>query len=234
MAQASRSGHRVSDQVFRTLLESVLSGAYAAGEKLPTQRALAADFGVNMASLREAVGRLEQMGLLEVRQGDAMRVRDWREHGGLDVVAHLALAGGGVDAAVLGDVFEARRLMLAELAALAAERRTQAEAARLEALAASIAAAGSEAEAQRLDFAFFSELAQAGRNLVFVLILNGIRTLYFEHAQLLPVTARHTELAPRYATAARAIAARDPQSARAAVGDLAAAQQRRVQEALAE
>jgi GntR family transcriptional regulator, transcriptional repressor for pyruvate dehydrogenase complex len=232
VAQSSLTGGRVSDQVFRVLLEALLSGRYAPGEKLPTQRALAADLGVNMTSLREAVGRLEQMGLLEVRQGDAMRVRDWREHGGLDVIAHLALAGGGLDRAVLADVFEARRLMLAELAALAAERRTESEAARLDELAGAIAAARGEAQAQRLDFAFFSELAQAGRNLVFVLILNGIRTLYFEHARLLPVTARHQELAPVYVRAARAIAAGDAGEARDAIADLAAAQQRRVEEAL--
>ena len=82
----------VSDQVFRTLLEALLEGRYAPGEKLPTQRALAADLGVTMSSLREALKRLEQMGLVEVRHGDAMRVRDWRAHGGLDVLAPPAPA----------------------------------------------------------------------------------------------------------------------------------------------
>ena len=84
----------VSDQVFRTLLEALLEGRYAPGEKLPTQRALAADLDVTMSSVREALKRLEQMGLVDVRQGDAMRVRDWRAHGGLDVVAHLVLRPG--------------------------------------------------------------------------------------------------------------------------------------------
>src|SRR3954463_16723282 len=119
----------VSDQVFGTLLEALLSGRYAPGEKLPTQRALAADLGVTMSSLREALKRLEQMGLVEARQGDAMRVRDWREHGGLDVIAHLLFRSGGVDAGVLADVLEARALMLRELAGLAAERRTEDQAA---------------------------------------------------------------------------------------------------------
>ena len=99
----------VSDHVFRTLLEALLAGRYAPGEKLPTQRALAADLGVTMGSLREALKRLEQMGLVDVRHGDAMRVRDWREHGGLDVIAHLLFRSGGLDPGVLGDVLEARR-----------------------------------------------------------------------------------------------------------------------------
>jgi len=219
----------ISEQVFATLLEALLSGRYAPGEKLPTQRALAADLDVTMGSLREALKRLEQMGLIEVRHGDAMRVRDWREAGGLDVIAHLLLRGGAVDASVLGDVFEARGLMLRELAALAARRRDAAQAVRLERLAADIAGAPDAATAQRLDFAFFTELAQAAGNLVFVLIMNSIRALYFEHAGLLPVTERHDELAPLYARAAAAIARGDAGGARAAVGTLADRQRDRVE-----
>src|SRR5215213_459245 len=98
----------VAGRVFAQLSEEILSGRYAAGEKLPTQRTLAADLGVTMTALREALKRLEQMGLVEARQGDAMRVRDWREHGGTDVIAHLLFRSGGLDAGVLADVLEAR------------------------------------------------------------------------------------------------------------------------------
>jgi len=127
MAQAVQRA-LVSDQVFRLLSEQILSGRYEPGEKLPTQRALAADLGVNMASVREAVKRLEQLRLVEVRHGDAMRVRDWRSDGGLDVVAQLIFAAGGVDRPTLAAVLEARRLMLTEAARLAAQRRTNEQA----------------------------------------------------------------------------------------------------------
>src|SRR4051794_28542799 len=229
-AEAGRS--LVSEQVFSALLETLLSGRYAPGEKLPTQRALAADLGVTMSSLREALKRLEQMGLVESRQGDAMRVRDWREHGGLDVIAGLLFRSGGVDAGVLADLLEARGAMLREVATLAARRRDAAQASRLVELALAVARAEDNAAAQRVDFAFFTELAQAAGNVVFVLIVNSIRALYFEHAQVLPVTARHEELAPLYARAARAVTDRDSVAAREAVGDLAARQRARVEEAL--
>src|SRR3954462_5992863 len=101
------------------------------------------------------------MGLIEARQGDAMRVRDWREHGGTDVIAHLLFRSGGVDANVLADVLEARGLMLRELAGLAAERRRAEQAARLAQLAAAFAAAPDDAAAQAVDFAFVTELAEA-------------------------------------------------------------------------
>jgi len=222
----------VSDQVFRSLLEALLAGRYEAGEKLPTQRALAADLGVTMGSLREALKRLEQMGLVEARQGDAMRVRDWREHGGLDVIAHLLFRSGGLDAGVMADVLEARGLMLRELAALAAERRDDAQARRLVELAAQVAGAPDAAAAQLVDFAFFTELAQAAGNLVFVLVLNSIRALYFAHAERLPVTAGYEELAPLYARVAGAVRDREGAGARAAVGELADRQRGRVEEAV--
>src|SRR4051812_17113251 len=113
----------VAGRVFAQLSEEILSGRYSAGEKLPTQRKLATELGVTMTALREALKRLEQLGLVEVRHGDAMRVTDWRARGGLDVIAHVLFAAGGLDRATLADVMEARRPMLAEAARLAAERR---------------------------------------------------------------------------------------------------------------
>jgi GntR family transcriptional regulator, transcriptional repressor for pyruvate dehydrogenase complex len=224
----------VSEQVFGNLLEALLSDRYAPGERLPTQRALAADLGVTMSSLREALKRLEQMGLVDSRQGDGMRVRDWREHGGLDVVAHLLFRAGGVDGAVLADVLEARGLMLRELAGLAARRRSPAAAERLGALADEFAQAPDDAAAQRIDFAFMTELAGAAGNLVFVLVLNSIRALYFAHAESLPVAARHAELAPLYARAAEAVASGDGEVAREALAELADRQRERVEDTLAD
>lgn len=225
----------VSEQVFGRLLEAVLDGRYAPKEALPAQRTLAADLGVTMSSLREALKRLEQMGLLDVRHGDATYVRDWRRHGGLDVLAHLLLRGGTLDAGVLRDVLEARALTLRELAVLAAGRRDEATAGRLAELAARFATIADDEPAEvaaGIDFAFFTEVADAAGNLVFVLLLNAIRSLYFDHLAALPVTARPSELAPHYARIAAAIKAADATGAGAAAFELATLQQRRVEELL--
>ena len=218
----------VSDRVFAALLEALLSGRYAPGEKLPGQRALASDLGVTMGSLREALKRLEQMGLVEVRHGDAMRVRDWRTFGGLDVLAHLLFRTGRLDPAVLGDILEARTMMLRELAGLAAERRSREQAERVRELAGAFAAAPDARAAALVDFAFFTEIAQAAGNIVFVLILNAIRAVYFEHLEAIPVTADPEGLAPAYTRLAGAIGARDAAAARAIAQELAEDQRARV------
>ena len=53
-----------------------------------------------------------------------MRVRDWRTNGGLDVLAHLAARDGALDPSVARAVFEARGVLLAAAARLAADRRS--------------------------------------------------------------------------------------------------------------
>ena len=219
----------VSDQVFRALCEDLLSGRYAPGEKLPTQRRLAADLGVNMASIREAVKRLEQLRLIESRQGEGMRVRDWRAHGGLDVIAHVLFGASGLERETLADVMEARRTMLVAVGRLAAERRTAALARRMRELADRIAGAEDEESAQTLDFAFFSEMVEAAGNVVYVLVMNSIRELYFQRAELFrALVADHEELSPLYRRAAAAVEAGSAGRAGSAVEKLAAAQEQRV------
>ncbi len=197
----------VSDRVFRALSDDVLSGRYEPGEKLPTQRELAAELGVNMASVREALKRLEQLRLVESRQGDAMRVTDWRAHGGLDVIALVLVRSGALDRDALRSIMEARASMLSEAGRLAAARRTDEQTVRLREIAATIAEAESREAAQALDFAFFSELVDASGNLVFALVMNSIREVYFEHADLFrDIVDSPRSLVPGYAEIAEAIA----------------------------
>jgi GntR family transcriptional regulator, transcriptional repressor for pyruvate dehydrogenase complex len=221
----------VAGRVFSRLVEDVLSGRYEPGEKLPTQRALAAELGVNMASVREAVKRLEQLGLVEVRHGDAMRVTDWRTSGGLDVIAHVLFGAGGLDHEMLGQLMEARRLMLAEAARLAAERRSDDQARRLTALAERIADARDAAAAQAVDFAFFSELVEAAGNVVLVLVMNSIRRIYFARGELF--TSIVEIPAEPYERAARAVKRRQPEAAARAVAELAALQEQALGRSLA-
>lgn len=200
---------------------------------MPTQRSLAEELGVNMASVREAVKRLEQLRLVESRQGEGMRVRDWRAESGLDVLAHLVLGPRGLDGETLAAVLEARRLMLSEAARLAAARRSEDQAELLVELADGIAEARTAEEAQPLDFAFFYELVQAAGNVVFVLITNSIREIYLENAGAFrPLVEDHASLARHYRRVALAVRGRDAARAAGAVRRLAEAQERRLLEAL--
>jgi DNA-binding FadR family transcriptional regulator len=214
-----------SEELFAVLRDGIVGGRYAAGEKLPSQRTLAREYGVNATTVREAVKRLEQLRLVEVRHGDAMRVSDWRTASGLDVIAHVLFDATGVNRDALRALMEARRWMLSVAAGLAAERRSDEQAEELRALARVAA------REQTADFTFFAALVEAAGNVVFSLILNSVRPIYFEHAALFDglVTPEQEAL---YERAADAVARRDADAARAAVAELAEHQERALEEAL--
>jgi DNA-binding FadR family transcriptional regulator len=215
----------VPDLVLAELREAILSGRYAPGERLPTQRTLAAEFEVNMASVREALGRLEQLRLVEVRHGDATRVLDWRLSGGLEALALL----GSADEDVIRALFEARRLLLVEAARLAADRRTDAQAERLCEIAGALAQARDDGSALLADWEFMAAVIEAADNLVFQLIMNSVRELYLPNAAAFAgVVAGRSELVPLYASAAHAIRDRNADAAASALAELAAAQEARM------
>jgi GntR family transcriptional regulator, transcriptional repressor for pyruvate dehydrogenase complex len=215
----------VPDLVFAELRDAILGGRYAPGERLPPQRTLAAELGVNMASVREALGRLGQLRLVEVRHGDATRVLDWRTSGGLEALAAL----GGADREVIAALFEARRVLLAQSARLAAARRSDEQAERLGELADSIASVADDRAALLADWSFMSTVVEAAGNLVFQLIMNSVRELYLPNVEsFAAVVAEPDELAPLYVETALAIRAKDGDAAAKALGELAAAQERRM------
>ena len=211
----------VPDHVFERLREEIVSGRYAPGARLPSQRDLAAELEVNMATVREALGRLEQLRLLEVRHGEPMRVRDWRSSGSLDVLA------GSQDAQALADLFEARRLLLVEAARLAAGRRSEEQAAALSELAQAVAAAADDGAALLADWSFMATLVAAAENIVFRLIMNSVRELYLPRAEAFAaMLADRAQLAPLYEQVAKAVKAGAAADAAAAVERLVGAQER--------
>ncbi|MBB4663083.1 FadR/GntR family transcriptional regulator [Conexibacter arvalis] len=222
----------VPDQVFERLREAIVTGDYEAGARLPTQRALAADLGVNMATVREALGRLEQLRLVETRHGSGTHVLDWRRSGGLDALT-LA-AAGAADPQLGAALFEARRLLLREAARLAAARRADEQAEALAELAEAVAAAPDDTTALLADWAFMAAMVEAAGNLVFQLIMNSVRELYLPHAAAFAALVSDRErLLPHYRAVATAIRDRDRQAAAAAIELLASAQERRMAQAFA-
>ncbi len=70
-----RARASLSDRVYHLLFSRISNGRYAANEKLPTEHALAEEFGVSRPVLREALDRLRADGLIHSRQGAGSFVR---------------------------------------------------------------------------------------------------------------------------------------------------------------
>src|SRR5690606_8611431 len=71
----------IARTVFESLRTQILAGTLSPGERLPGERELAATYGTNRNTLREAVRRLEQARLVTVRHGQGVTVADFRRTG---------------------------------------------------------------------------------------------------------------------------------------------------------
>jgi GntR family transcriptional regulator, transcriptional repressor for pyruvate dehydrogenase complex len=113
----------VSDHVFGQLRDAIVSGRYRPEDTLPGERELASTFAVNRHAVREALRRLQQLGLVRVSQGGATRVLDWRVHAGLDLALSLARSADVLPVETLvRDMLEMRACVGIDAARLCAER----------------------------------------------------------------------------------------------------------------
>src|ERR1700742_3742550 len=112
----------VPDEVFDQVLAEVVDGEIGAGETLPSERRLAEVLGVSRPAVREALQRMAQTRLVEVRHGGSTTVRDFKRYAGLDLLPRLLGRRGELDPEVARSVLEARLAVGPAVAALAAAR----------------------------------------------------------------------------------------------------------------
>src|SRR5690349_22594280 len=164
----------VSDHVFGRLRDAVVRGRYTPGDALPSERELAQTFEVNRHAIREALRRLQQLGLVKVSQGGATRVLDWRRNAGLD----LAL-GAGTDvlpvATIERDVMEMRACIGADAARLCAMRADEKGREAIRNAVDDYAAAAPDLVAMaQADLAFWRRIVEASGNVAYLLAYNSL------------------------------------------------------------
>ena len=167
---------RVAEEIAEQLRSLILNGQYPPGSKLPPERELSKRLRVNRASLREALKKLEHLGLVRIRQGDGTRVQNFMETGGIELVQHLLpLAGGKPE--LIRDLLEFRRIFGRELARLAASRLdgNKEAIAKLRVLADKADQVTGALELFELDFDFYVVVAQLSGNQVMLLLINTVR-----------------------------------------------------------
>jgi DNA-binding FadR family transcriptional regulator len=165
----------LDEQIAATIIEAVLDGRLAVGEPLPAERELAGQLAVNRTSLRQALARLEQIGLVRSRQGSGTVVQDPTTLSDPAIVRQLAERIGPE---LVGELIEVRSGLGGMIGRLAAQR---AEAADIEALSAAFTdvVAASDAPARlQADLAFFSVLVAATRNRPLAALIRWVESTY--------------------------------------------------------
>lgn len=207
-----------SSAVFEQIIAQILDGTLDPGCRLPSERTLTEQLGVTRQVVREALQRLDQLGLVEIRHGGGTRVRDYRDASGLDLLPRLfQRADGTLDPQVVRSVMEMRQAVGADAAALCATRLT--DTAPLRAAVAELAAADGRA----LDTQFWDLVVDGSGNICYRLSLNALRQAYQPAAALVAhVLAGELAASGRYEAVIAAIEARDAEGARRAASELLA------------
>ncbi|HNJ82765.1 MAG TPA: GntR family transcriptional regulator, partial [Piscinibacter sp.] len=181
--------------------DRIRDGRLGAGDKLPTEAEVMAEFGVSRTVVREAISKLQAAGMVETRHGigtfvvgpgdaSAFRIEPQQLATLRDVVAVLELRIG----------------VETEAAGLAAQRRSEADLqAMREALNAFSAAIEAGRDAVTADFVFHTEVARATQNAHFSGLLATLGVQIIPRARLDAVSGAEP------AEAASPAAALDPQ-----------------------
>jgi GntR family transcriptional regulator, transcriptional repressor for pyruvate dehydrogenase complex len=119
-ATGSRRRNGSPEEIARLLTAYVTTGDLRPGARIPSERRLAEELGVGRTVVREALKSLALVGLIESRHGDGTYVADSTPESFSRAVEWRLVAWGGER----GDVAEAIAVLEGDLAALAAERRT--------------------------------------------------------------------------------------------------------------
>jgi GntR family transcriptional regulator, hexuronate regulon transcriptional repressor len=203
---------KLYQQIARQIAAAIAGGRYAAGDKLPSERELADDFGVSRPTIRDAMIALEFQGLVEARQGSGVYVSaapQNPEDAAESEVSALELT-------------EARRLFEGEACALAAAIIRDEQLAILDRLATDMAGNSAPEEFERFEQEFHLAIARATGNAA---ITAGVDDLWMLRQQSPPGAAALRrarvdsggDFVGEHRKIVAALRERDPKAARQAV-----------------
>lgn len=109
------------DYIQEQLINLIQSNKYIAGDKLPSERELAALFNISRNVLREALVSLTAKGIIEARERQGIFVKNMVDYSTTDSLQNLQM----LPVELVSHQMEARIIISVPAARLAAERRTE-------------------------------------------------------------------------------------------------------------
>jgi GntR family transcriptional repressor for pyruvate dehydrogenase complex len=165
---------RIHEEVFSQIHQLITAGRFKAGDQLPSERELAETFKVSRTSVREALRALESQGLVVSRTGSGNFVADLPVESLVGPLARLLID----EKRALADIFEVRKLIEPQIAALAAERASRHDIARLKRIVAKQAGAVSRGETGvEADAELHFSIGRATRNQALQKLVSGLMEL---------------------------------------------------------
>ncbi len=215
---------RLHEDILEQLKTRIVRGDLRPGAKLPPERELAEQLQVNRTTVREALHKLESLGLVEIKHGNGVFVRDWLESGSLELARTLLRLDGQVNVGVVRDLLALRRLLVPEICWHAAKQRSDQDLAELRRVIED-----ASLPADERDWRVHNLIARASGNVLFVLFLNAFTSMAGESSrQYFAVEEHRARSAKFYADVLGAIRARKADKARQIMADVLEYAERRM------
>ncbi len=196
-----------ADEVRAQLVALIESGQLQVNDRLPSEAELSRRFGVSRPIVREALGRLQALGLTESRPGSGTYVAS--------SVTKLTVHFGQYSAS---DLNEVRRCLEVPAARLAAGRRTLEDVEQLNFILGEHESAATAEEVIGFDGQFHCAIASATGNLLFVRLLEDLQeTLREQTLAVSTLRNRGAGAASEHRAILKAIVERDGDTAAAAM-----------------
>jgi GntR family transcriptional repressor for pyruvate dehydrogenase complex len=172
---------RLHEDIVSQIQKKILTGKFPAGDKLPSERELATTFNVNRATVREALKKLELLGLIEILHGDGIYVNDYLKSGNLELFKAIVYMDEIISIEVLRNILDIRKILVPEMAFCAAKNRGANDLRDLKEIVYSDVQAGSIPER---DLAVHHSIARASKNLLYIFMLNFFNQIFRDFGYL--------------------------------------------------
>lgn len=205
---------RLHEEIVNIIQKQILNGAIIPGAKLPTEREMAKTFNVNRTTLREALSKLENLELIEIRHGDGIYAKNFLDSGNMDLIK--AAVSMDENNTTLLSLLETRRLLVPEIAYLAAKRRTPADLNELKQVIFK-----KDMTMMERDIKVHQIIARSAHNLLFTISLNFFNQVFRDYGYLYFDDERNDERSHKFHKEIyEAIKARQPETARRIMKDV--------------
>lgn len=182
---------RLHEEIVTIIQKQIMSGQIVPGSKLPTERELAENFNVNRATVREALRKLENLDLMEIRHGDGLYAKDYLDSGNLDLIKAAFNANASEE--ILLNILEARRYIVPQIAYVAAQRRTNTDLEELKRLVFE-----TDFSMLEKDIKVHQTIARATHNLLCTIGLNFFNQIFRDYGHLYFDDARNVERSRKF------------------------------------
>ena len=157
----------------------ILSGELKVGEKLPTERELAATMKVSLAVVNGGISRLASRGFVRIAPRKGVYVEDYLRNGNISTLESiLEYSENYFREDLLSAIMDFRRQFELKFTELACASRSRVHLENLKQLVAAFARESDFSTASELAFRFHQEVAVASGNMVYPLIVGAFRELY--------------------------------------------------------